>query len=83
MKIFCAHLNTSHLEVYARVKNCCLCCLVLDYFRLLADIRLLHVFVRAKHFRLIKINRHEIVRIAHFTILLTIFRKILNINLRS
>ena len=56
---------------------------MLDYFRLLADIRLLHVFVRAKHFRLIKTNRHEIVRIAHFTILRTIFRKILNINLRS
>ena len=31
-KRFRAHKNTSHLEVYARVKNCCLCCLILAYF---------------------------------------------------
>ena len=31
-KRFRAHKNTSHLEVHARVKNCCLCCLVLAYF---------------------------------------------------
>ena len=31
-KRFRAHKNTSHLEVYARVKNCCLYCLVLAYF---------------------------------------------------
>ena len=31
-KRFRAHKNKSHLEVYARMKNCCLCCLVLAYF---------------------------------------------------
>ena len=31
-KRFLAHKNTSHLKVYAHVKNCCLCCLVLAYF---------------------------------------------------
>ena len=30
-KIFRAHKNMSHLEVYAGVQNCCLCCLVLAY----------------------------------------------------
>ena len=32
LKRFCAHNNMSHPEVYARVKNCCLCCFVLVYF---------------------------------------------------
>ena len=31
-KRFRAHKNMSHLEVYARVKNCCLFSLVLAYF---------------------------------------------------
>ena len=31
-KRFCAHKNTSHLEVYPRVKNCCLCCVLFAGF---------------------------------------------------
>ena len=31
-KRFREHKNTTHLEVYVRVKNCCLCCLMLAYF---------------------------------------------------
>ena len=32
MKIFHKHKSTTQLEVYAHMKNCCLCCLVLAYF---------------------------------------------------
>ena len=56
--------NISHVEVYASMKNCYLCCLVLAYFCLLADFCLWRVFVRSKSFRQKKINRLEIVRIA-------------------
>ena len=66
-KKFRAHKNTSHLEVYARLKNCCLCCLALAFFLvLLVDFCLWHVFVRAKFFpqKKKKKNRLEIVRIA-------------------
>ena len=31
MKRFRTHEDMSHLEVYARMKNCCLCCLMLAY----------------------------------------------------
>ena len=43
-----AHKNTSHFEVYARVKNCCICCLVLAYFCFPSWFCLWRVFVRAK-----------------------------------
>ena len=66
-KRFRAHKNTSHLEVYLRVKNCCLCCLVLAYFcsvswfSLVTCICARIIFSSKK-----KINRLEIVRIASF-----------------
>ena len=62
------------LEVFVHVKNCCLCCLVFDYFFLLVGFCLWHVFVRLKSFRkkkkIIIINRFESALIT-FTILLS------------
>ena len=62
------------LEVFVHVKNCCLCCLVFDYFFFVSWFCLWHVFVRLKSFRkkkkIIIINRFESALIT-FTILLS------------
>ena len=49
-KRFCAHKNMSHLEVYVRVKNCCLCCLVLAYFCFVSWFLLVTCFCARKIF---------------------------------
>ena len=71
MKRFRAHKNTSHLEVYARVKNCCLCCLVLAYFCFVSSFSLVTCFCvreifsskKKKIIIINKINRIEILQI--------------------
>ena len=57
MKRFRAHKNTSHLKVYERVKNCCLCSLVSIYFCFVNWFLLVTCFLRAKSLPQIKINR--------------------------
>ena len=66
-KRFRVHKNTSHLEVYARVKNCYLCCLVLAYFCFVSLFSLVTCFCTREIFSSKKINRLEIVRIASFS----------------
>ena len=63
-KRFRAHKNTSPLEVYACVKNCCLCCLVLAYFCFVSWFLLVTCFCARKIFSSKKINKVEIVLIA-------------------
>ena len=55
--------NTSHLGVYARVKNCCLCCSVLAYFCFVSWFLLVTCFCECKIFSSNKINRLEIILI--------------------
>ena len=63
----------SLLEVFARAKNCCPCCLVSAYFVLLACFGLICVFVHLKCFdkkKKKKKNRSKIALITSYTILL-------------
>ena len=62
-KRFLVHKNTSHLEAYARVKNCCLCCLALVYFCFVSWFLLVTCFCVREIFSSKKINRLEIVLI--------------------
>ena len=66
-KRFCAHKNTSHLEVYPRVKNCCLCCILFAGFCFVSWFSLVTCFCAREIFSSKKkVNRLEIVRIASF-----------------
>ena len=49
-KRICTHKNMSHLEVYAHVKNFCLCCLVLAYFTFVSWFLLVMCFCVQKIF---------------------------------
>ena len=53
-KRFPVHKNTSHLEVYARVKRCCFCCLVLAYFCFVSWFSLVTCFCAREIFSLKK-----------------------------